>query len=232
MTDDYKRGLVTGLAMQPLYVVQGGGAATPKPVVWLPFDGSLENKGTYNGASIVVNGADTVYADGLSAGRQSFSATTKTGVQINGLSELLNADFTATLWVKYNDSGLLPYKQYRRIWWFSVDGAYFGVEISYSGSVSTNRISLAAGENQTYRNTSNVYNDGNWHFIAMRKNNVSFSAAIDGIELVTSVKDFSVLGDACEFGHRDYTLNGYIADFRLYNYLLSTNEINAVMADI
>lgn len=25
MTDDYKKGLVTGLAMQPLYVTQGGG---------------------------------------------------------------------------------------------------------------------------------------------------------------------------------------------------------------
>lgn len=28
MTDDYKRGLVTGLAMQPLCVIEGGGEKT------------------------------------------------------------------------------------------------------------------------------------------------------------------------------------------------------------
>lgn len=27
MSDDYKRGFITGMAMQPLYVVEGGGEA-------------------------------------------------------------------------------------------------------------------------------------------------------------------------------------------------------------
>lgn len=215
MTSDFKRGLITGLAMQPLFVA----VAPPltKPIIDIDFDGNIINKGRDKTivANIDAEGDPIVYAidDG---DKKCFSATNRCGVTLSNCKKYLDGDFTMTWRFKINDDGLDPYRRYRRIVWFTFDNRYTGVEIGYDGWYTTNKICIAYnGGNLAIGNTP--YNDGQWHTAICRKYMQSMHLTIDDISITALANIFLNPSDNICFSLPIYPLNGYIADFKLYN---------------
>lgn len=225
MTDEFKRGLVTGLAMRPLAVVPFGDRL-PRPVIELFFDGNLDNTGT--GEFDIAAVGDILYADGAEG--QCYNASSATEIRINGCTELLSGDLTICFWFRITAaSGLAPYPLFRRCVWWVANGAYWGTELGYSNNVSNNKFALVAnGTSSVLSDTA--YNDGAWHFAAITRSSNFITAAVDGLEILSIAAPTQSVGDTITISSSNYALNGYIDSLRVYDTALSLADIAAVMA--
>jgi len=185
-----------------------------------PLDGDIINI-LGNGNDLVAVGTDAItYTEGKNG--LAYSATNASGINTSiQLLEALGATFTCAFWFKYNNSGLSPYPQYRRMLGSTINGSYVPMpELSYSGSTSTNRL-LFGGTT-----SSNTYNDGNWHLCILTKEKTLILARIDdGAEMIVSnSSSYALAPTFLGFSNATYKLNGYIDYVVFWNRILSTPE--------
>lgn len=208
-----------------------GGSSAPKPVIELLFNNSLENTGS--GSYTIApetDSAEILYSDGLNG--KCYSATNKSGITITDVSELLLSDFTITFWTKINKNGLSPYPKWRRFVWWNADKeykAYNGLEVNYSGSTSTNVPVFVGGTVAV--DASTPIADGAWHSISIVKRGDKIVITIDLAEqIVRTNYTLSSVANYLDLSKTDYSLNGYISSFRVFNKALSYAEIERVLA--
>ena len=252
MNDDFKRGLIMGMAMQPLCVLT---ALAPRPVIDISFNGNMINTGTDSAVTAAYKGDTPVYTDGY-GGVKCWSATTFTLVTVSGCKKYLSGDFTIIFRFRLNDTGLAPFYGLRRmVWWNYVENnaTYFvGTEVGYTGTVSTaavttNKINFEFTTQQSiYGN--NAYADGNWHTAVVRRSGTNVSVLVDselisGAYPITAPLDFIKLSgtnnievdaqgfpvDSTQFDKEGLSLNGYIQGLKVFDKVLSDSEVALVI---
>ena len=207
-----------------------GGSSAPKPVIELLFNNSLENtgSGSYTIAP-TTNSAEILYSDGLNG--KCYSATNKSGITITDVSELLLSDFTITFWTKINDNGLSPYPQYRRFVWWTSNNAYRGCELKDASTYSTNIPGFVLTGGVNAGTASTPIADGEWHSVSIVQRGSTITTTIDQVEqIVWNNCILSPVRNYLALSHKDYTLNGYISSFRVFNKALNYAEIERVLA--
>lgn len=212
MSSDFRQGFILGMAMHPLVVSTDYNLA---PVIWLKLDGNINNTGTDKVVTVTAQGDDaiTYYDDN---GSLSYSATAKNSIKITNCKNYLDGDFTIALKFRLSDNGLSPYPQYRRIVWFSFDSKYTGAEVGYSGNTTSNTLCIAYNGTNLALGTTK-YNDNAWHALVLRKFYNSMHLTVDGVTITANSNVFYTPSDYIILSDVDYTLNGQISDFRLYN---------------
>ena len=210
-------------------MARGIGISTLKPVIELLFNDGLENTGSGDYAIAPSENSDEiVYADGLNG--KCYAATNHSQIVISDVAELLQNDYTIVFWTKIEDTGLDPYPQWRRITWWQVNGVYRGLELTYSSSTSTNAPYFVVDGNKNGLSTDSVINDGNWHSVSIVQRGGNITTTIDGIEQI--IANNCVLMPAStelSLSSKNYSLNGYISSFRVYDRALSYAQIDQVL---
>lgn len=207
-----------------------GGSSAPKPVIELLFNNSLENTGSGN-YTIAPNtdSPEILYSDGLNG--KCYAATNKSSITITGVSELLLSDFTITFWTKINNNGLSPYPQYRRFVWWTANNAYRGCELKDANGYSTNIPGFVVTGGVNAGTASTPIADGEWHSVSITQRGSTITTTIDQMEqIVWNNCILSPVRNYLALSHKDYTLNGYISSFRVFNKALSYAEIERVLA--
>lgn len=196
-----------------------GGSPAPIPVIELLFNDDLQNTGSGD-YTVTSSGAEILYENGPHG--KCYSATNKSGIEITDVSALLLSDFTITFLTKINNSGLSPYPQYRRLVWWKANSALRGLEVSYSGSTSTNKPDFSISGGNKSGNVFTAINDGSWHSILIVQRGNVITTTIDGAEqIVCNNCVLSSVGNYLCLSHDSYTLNGYISSFRVFDSALS-----------
>lgn len=252
MTDEFKRGLILGLSMQPLCVLT---APAPRPVIDISFNGNMINTGTDSAVTAAYKGDTPIYTDGY-GGVKCWSATTYTLVTLNNCAKYLGGSFTILFRFKLNSTGMAPFYGLRRMVWFNYlenDTTLFvGTEIGFAGTVSTaakttNKVNF---ELQTYTSLYGATNraDGNWHTAILRRDGTSVSLLVDselisGAYPITAPLDFIKLSgtnnievdaqgfpvDSTQLESEGLSLNGYIQGLKVFDKVLSDSEVALVI---
>ena len=252
MTDDFKRGLIMGLAMQPLCVLT---APAPRPVIDISFNGNMINTGTDSAVTAAYKGDTPVYTDGY-GGVKCWSATTFTLVTIGGCKKYLSGDFTIIFRFRLNDTGLAPFYGLRRMVWWNYTEAnipfFIGTQINFTGPVSTaavttNKLDFEIQTHDSLYGTIN-YADENWHTMVLRRNVTNISLLTDkellsGAYQITNPHDEIKLSgtnqipvdsngyaiDGTKFDSEGLSLNGYIQGLKVFDKVLSDSEVALVI---
>lgn len=252
MTDEFKRGLILGLSMQPLCVLT---APAPRPVIDISFNGNMINTGTDSAVTAAYKGDTPIYTDGY-GGVKCWSATTYTLVTLNNCAKYLGGSFTILFRFKLNSTGMAPFYGLRRmVWWNYVENnaTYFvGTEVGYTGTISTaakttNKVNF---EFQTYTSLFGTTNraDGKWHTAVVRRSGTSVSLLVDselisGAYPITAPLDFIKLSgtnnievdaqgfpvDSTQLESEGLSLNGYIQGLKVFDKVLSDSEVALVI---
>ena len=255
MTEEFKRGLILGLSMQPLCVLT---APAPRPVIDISFNGNMINTGTDSAVSAAYKGDTPVYADGY-GGVKCWSATTFTLVTISGCRKYLSGDFTIVFRFKLNDTGLAPFYGLRRMVWFNntLGGLnYFnGTEIGFTGTVTTHAVTtnkINFGTNSVETSAHGTINraDGIWHAVIVRRSGVNVNMLVDD-ELATGtypstnmvfsdyirlsgtnaipIDAYGNITDSSKCDTEGFSLNGYIQGLKVFDKVLSDSEVALVI---
>lgn len=136
----------------------------------------------------------------------------------------LNAPFTLSAWVYFNNTGLSPTPGWRRVLWGTLSGAYFPMpEIAYSSStISTNKYSIGG----TTLTTVAAY-DSAWHWICLTRTSFGFRLYVDkSAEILLIEKSLSNLfTTSLNINHNGYALNGYMHYLCFWDRVLSDSEM-------
>jgi hypothetical protein len=217
------------------------GRELDNPIIWYKFDGSssqmlLDSSGSYN---LINNGATfdtTNYIKGngsinfnyLSSQYSSIPSINLYNIQsVNGIS--------FCLWFRMNniDTGDWPC-----IFNFNNGNSVAPRWILISRYIKNNTLNfdIYNGNNQINRITTNNYIDGNWHHIIWSiTNQGSWIIYIDGVianfteplPMDVNIENINFTNNffAKSFGHLNGYFDGNIDDFRIYNQVLTLNQI-------
>ena len=202
-----------------------------KALVVAYLEGNIENDADTE-YTLSALGTDEITYDTGKYG-QCYSATAHNSIQASDdIKAVLNNDLSMSCWFKYNSNGLSPNPQWRRIMWYSDNSRYVGFEIEYISSVTTNKLMLVGGNvGGSNPATAGTYNDGNWHFVVLRKSGTTLSALIDNSILLSTSTTLTGTIDVAptiSASTPDYPLNGYIDQWCVWDYALSTAECTAL----
>jgi hypothetical protein len=217
------------------------------PVVWYKFDASSTNMlldSSGNNYNLTNNGATfdgTNFKRGY--GSVAFNHTTQQHLTIPSIN-LYNIQskkgITFSLWFRMNttNTGGFP-----RIFDFNTGSTTIPRWILISRNASTdNRLNFnIANSTNSSGNiiTTNDYIDGNWHHIIWSINNVGrWTIYIDGViasftaPLPTNINIQNITFNNNFFGKSLFPSDGYLSgnvdDFRIYDYILSPNEVSGL----
>jgi hypothetical protein len=83
--------------------------------------------------------------------------------------------------------------------------------------------------NSSTKDTSNTYNDGNWHNFVVTQTGTSYIGYADGVEVINTTQNSITLGVTDfyigSWGNLNYTYNGNISNLSIYNKVLSASEV-------
>lgn len=203
------------------------------------FEDNLDNDGTMDTVSltlIAASGASIAYNTGKYG--QGLSLTDYYLVTTGSvLRSYLNTktEFTIACWFKLNANGLLQYPMLRRIFSANTAEGYFGVEINYTGypnyvgESTTNQIRFEmvhiGGVSYV---TADTYNDGSWHFVAMKRRGTLFSFVLDDDIYYETDTTYTQLAANIVISSTSYALNGIVDKFMIWDYALTNSECNAI----
>jgi hypothetical protein len=201
----------------------GGGNPYNDSLIVCPFRGNLTNIKN-NEYSVSHNAGDSPAYYNTSQMGQCLSLTNKCQLLASSnLIDKMNAPFTLSAWIWYNNTGLSPYPGYRRVLWATLAGSYYAMpEISYTSSTeSTNKIQISVSA------SANALN-GAWHWICITRTSYGFVLYIDkSAEILLSAKSLSNLfSTSIYINHNSYALNGYLAHFCFWDRILTDAEMS------
>jgi hypothetical protein len=163
--------------------------------------------------------------------------------QFNGTSSYvlipacISNDFSVAMWIKTTDTAGSAGGQ----WWSGkglVDGEVAGPAADWGTAIVGGKFVLGVGSNTDTTVASSVnVNDGTWHHVAATRNNTSGAMAVyvDGVLRGSGTGATGARGAppslriGCIQTGNNF-LNGTIDDVRLYDHILTTNEIAALIA--
>lgn len=193
--------------------------------VWLPLNGSMENKGLKN-VNITINGSTSSIFTTAKTG-QGLSCNGSTFWNITGVT--LGAEASIACWTKTTVNGKMSWTLVSSIsdrmnLWES------NIYTLNTGDSNNNPFQDSSG------NTIAVLHDGNWHHFVVTFGSSIAKLYIDGVYRGTA-KTFKSpattsantvrLGGGYGNGHT-YDWNGGLCDFRIYNHCLSESEARKV----
>jgi hypothetical protein len=142
------------------------------------------------------------------------------------------SDFTITFWIKTTDTGGTGQ------WWNGeglVDGEVSGAVNDFGVSLLGDKAAFGVGNPDTTISSITSINDGQWHFVAVNRNNSTggmkvyvdgaLQAAASGPTGVRSAPEALRIGGILA-GNAGGFFNGTLDDVRLYNYVLSASQIS------
>ena len=237
VNESFKKGFVTGLSMNPLYVGEGGTPEKPKPLIRLEFNGNLDNTGTDKNFSIVVNGVAVSYADGF-GGKKCYDTSYDNEVKLIGdFAKLMNSECTYTMFVKCNPITeqhdrrffYMPYPLTRALFL----SAYRGSSASTSGRLEFNL------EGSSYRTEMPKISDGIWRLVALivKKNlptvwvsreDAMLTVERKGIVVEPSDTDRIYINYETTSSTKRFFKDGFVQDFRVYDRCLSYEELREI----
>ncbi len=190
------------------------------------LDDNLDNDAD-TAYTLTGQGADITYTTGKYD--NCYSATLHNGIKSSDdIIVALTGDLSMSCWFKIESNGLSPNPQWRRIMWYMDNSRYVGFEVDYTILATNNKLRLeganVGGSTQT---TVGTYNDGNWHFAVMVKSGTTLSVLIDNSVLLstsTTLTGTITYAPTISAYSPDYPLNGYIDQWCLWDYALSTDE--------
>ena len=195
--------------------------------VWLPLNGSLENKGLAD--VTVTNNNATVDSSGKIG--QCYSFNGSNSKIVNTLSSAVTSSVgTLCCWVKMNS---LPgsFKFYNLLQLGSLGGyatCRLGIYIEYSNYIN---ISIDGGGTGSNRYTHSLVAN-RWYHICATNNGTTVKLYIDGEEVLSKSSNKSSYTTAAPYlyvgGTSYYFLNGYMNDVRYYDNALSETEIKEI----
>jgi hypothetical protein len=211
-------------------------------IYWLEFDTNdvsgttLVNRGSSGssytatipaGVDICLNSIESIEGSGsLQLNNLATGATKINYLQLSSMTS--PTSFSVSMWIKptLNDTN--------QTFWQYTNGSYSTTGI-YIGS-QNNKWNIWVNNMQS--NTINFQiNDGNWHQLVIIYNNGTTVFYIDTVLLLTITSQIisgaignNRIGSASWLttAESDYTLNGYMDDFRFYNRALSATEISTI----
>ena len=197
-----------------------GDLIVSSPKVELLFDNqTLENSGTGNNTVESVGTDEILYG----AGRNSYcySPTNHSQIRISGISF---DSFTIMCWFKAEKDGLSPYSQWRRLfYWANLSGNLCDIEFDPQ---KTGKI-YAICDADYIVETNKAYNDGDWHLAIYRKLGGSVIVDIDNERMSFINKLSDIKNGEVYISKKDYSFNGYIDSFAIFDKYLSDSEINS-----
>jgi hypothetical protein len=208
-------------------------SATPTDMrAYYAFDGNvLDTSGNgYNGTN---NG--TIFVTGkVGAQAGQFNGTSS----YVSIPRSITDNFTVAMWVKTTDTAGTAGAQ----WWSGkglVDGEVGGGGADWGTAIVNGKFVLgvgSAGGDTTIASSMNI-NDGTWHHVAATRNNASGAMAVyvDGVLRgsgtgPTGSRTFPPNLRIGSLQTGNNFLNGTLDDVRLYDRILTTNEIAALIA--
>lgn len=185
-----------------------------KPIFDMPLSDSLDFTSEAE-VTVSYSGEEVIFAE------EAFSATTYSSVSIE-FTDSLN-ECTVAFEFKINSTGLSKYPKYRRLLWaWDPTNECFDLEVGYSGSTSTNKLTFLA------TSFTETLNDGNWHKCVVRKNGKSIMCEIDGVYFYGgNVNNASAELRKFTLSHNTYSLNGFIKNFKIYDTIISNELLDA-----
>ena len=213
------------------------------PVMWYKFDGSatdmlLDSSG--NNYHLTNSGATfdgTNFKRGY--GSSAFNHTTQQHLIIPSIN-LYNIQskkgITFSLWFRMNTTNT---GTWARIFDFNSGSVNTWIIISRHLTNNTLNFHMKNGAEENNRITTNNYVDGNWHHVIWSIDNVGkWTIYIDGVipslsaSLPTNVNIPNITFTNSFFGRSLFSGDGYLSgnidDFRIYDYVLSANEISGL----
>jgi uncharacterized repeat protein (TIGR03806 family) len=215
----------TSVAQQTFTVTVNGTFAA-----YYPLDGNAQdasgngNNGTISGNATFVTGKvgpQALNMDGVSAYVQ--------------ITNSIRTNFTIAFWSKTTTTGGTGQ-------WFNgkgfVDGDVAGASSDFGTSLVGNKFAFGVGNPNTTITSTTSVNDGVWHHLAATRDNGSgqMNLYVDGVLQATAngpteprLAATVLRIGAIQSGGSGSFLSGIVDDVRLYNYVLSTNEIVALI---
>ena len=215
---------------------------TINPIIWYKFDGSssqmlLDNSGSYN---LINNGATydtTNFIKGNGSVNFNHSLSQYLSIPSINLYNIQSVNgISFCLWFRMNttNTGVYP-----RLFDFSSGNTSVPRWILISRHVTNNTLNfdIANTANPSgNRITTNTYIDGNWHHIVWSINNLgTWVIYIDGViasftaSLPTNINIENVNFTSNSLGKSLYNSDGYLSgnidDFRIYNYVITSNQV-------
>ena len=197
-----------------------GDLIVSSPKVELLFDNqTLENSGTGNNTVESVGTDAILYGTGKE--NYCYSPTNHSEIRISGLSF---DSFTIMCWFKAQKDGISPYSQYRRLfYWTNLSGKLCDIEFDPQ---KTGKIHSVCDADHIVE-TNKTYNDGNWHLAIYRKLGGNVIVDIDNERLSFINKLADIKNGEVYISHKNYSFNGYIDSFAIFDKYLSDSEINS-----
>lgn len=197
---------------------------------YYPFDGNAQdisgngNNGTINGNATFVTGkvgAQALNMDGVSGYVQ--------------IPNSIKTNFTIAFWAKTTTTGGTGQ-------WFNgkgfVDGEVAGATNDFGTSLIGSKFGFGVGNPNTTISSISSVNDGVWHHLAATRDESSgqMNLYVDGVLQATTtgptgprLASAGLRIGAIQTGGSGSFLAGIVDDVRLYNYVLSSNEIIALI---
>ncbi len=192
------------------------------------LDGNtLDSSGANNNGTI--NGNVTFIPGKIGTNAASFDGT-------NGYIQIpvsIRNDFTIAFWARTTATGGTPQ-------WYNgkgfVDGEVGGVTTDFGTALVGNKFAFGVGNPDVTLTATNIINDGQWHHLAATRNSTSglMTVFVDGVQQAstTGATGTRVATPFLGIGSIQTGL-GYLAaamdDVRLYDYVLSSNQIVGIM---
>ena len=197
-----------------------GDLIVSSPKVELLFDNqTLENSGTGNNTVESVGTDAILYGTGKE--NYCYSPTNHSAIRISGLSF---DSFTIMCWFKAQRDGLSPYSQWRRLFaWANSSGKLCDVEFDPQ---KTGKIHAVCDADHIVE-TNKAYNDGDWHLAIYRKLGGNVIVDIDNERMSFINKLADIKNGVVYISDKDYSFNGYIDNFAIFDKYLSDSEINS-----
>jgi len=195
--------------------------------VWMPLNGSLENKGLTD--VTITNNNATVDSSGKIG--QCYSFNGSNAKIVNTLSSAVTSSVgTLCCWVKMNS--LPGSSSFYNLLQLGSLGGYatcrLGIYIEYSNYIN---ISIDGGGTGSNRYTHSLVAN-RWYHICATNNGTTVKLYIDGEEVLSKSSNKSSYTTAAPYlyvgGTSSYFLNGYMNDVRYYDNALSEKEIKEI----
>ncbi len=204
----------------------------PPPIAYYPLDGDvLDYSG--NGNNGVNSGATFVSPAYISSEAAAFNGNSY--IQIPESIGTTGNGFTISMWVQTADTAGGPN-------WYSgeglVDGEVAGVTTDFGTALVGGSFALGIGQPDTTLASTNLINDGNWHYLAATWNmtNGAMNVYVDGALGASGIGPTgprvappNLRIGSIQTGVGGGFLNGAIDDVRLYNTEFSAKQIAALL---
>lgn len=190
-------------------------------VVWLPLNGTLENKGISN-AKVTNNGA-TIDTDGKIGYCYSFAGTTSSYMTASNVS-IPATTWSAAAWVYPTVSSASAYQ-----WIFGINGSTAG---NFKFGICTYKDKLGVRTSNSTYTVSDTHSLNKWYHICVTYNNKLLKIYIDGILKYTNTS-VTASSSTNNFyigirGGMAGAFHGKINDIRVYNNCISPAEVKEI----